>query len=409
MLFDLQDLQVFDKEWGWERVDAIQERIIPKLNILADRMEFLIAEIYGSDILIHYGHKSVPSSANMKSGYTKTGESRRNRPFDPNFNNLSDVGVGITPNAKGVKIPRKKPQKDPSKRYYDKVYGELSVVATDMRGTTTLGIRFGLESWTKAKYHPDVYGTYAWNVMRMKVNDLLIDAFGDNNFCYAYPPDSKNQCYTEDMKGSLNYELTKNGFTFIVFGERSLTNGLKELKDYADIVIKGAAIFPLLDLFVRQVSEQPIDAIDYRSLFMNWWNNESNNYYSKFDLTSGSSGNESKGESITRLLFERMFGKPFIKERPEWLKEKRGRALELDGFNQELKLAFEYQGVQHYKYIPRFHKDLEDFEKQKYRDQLKLEICKQKGVTLLQIPYGKEGDRLFIVEELQRLGYSVCI
>lgn len=407
MLFDIDDLQVFDKAWGWERVDAIQERIIPKLKILAGKMECLITDIYGSDILINYGHKSVPSSANIKSGYTKTGKSRRNSEFDPNFNNLSDVGVGITPNAKDVQILRDKLPKDVSKKYYDKVYGELAIVATDTRGEVTLGVRFGISSWARAKYHPNVYGEYAWNLKRAKINTLLTDIFKDDNFFYASMPDDRNQCHAEDINGILNYDLTKDGFAFVVFGERYLLNGLKSLKDYADIVSKSAAVFPLLDIFVRQVSSQSVEDIDYRALFQNWWDEKSEDYYSHFDLTSESSAGESKGEFKTRQIFEKIFGKQFVKQRPEWLKAtSRSKSMELDGFNPELNLAFEYQGEQHYKYIPLFHKDLNAFEEQKVRDITKMEICKQKGITLLQIPYTKEGSEVFIINELKKLGYE---
>lgn len=67
-------------DWGWDRVDKTQDIIIPKLKILAGRMECLIAEIYGSDVLKNYGHKSVPSSASGISGYTR--KVRKDQPFD---------------------------------------------------------------------------------------------------------------------------------------------------------------------------------------------------------------------------------------------------------------------------------------------------------------------------------------
>lgn len=66
------------------------------------------------------------------------------------------------------------------------------------------------------------------------------------------------------------------------------------------------------------------------------------------------------GEEISRGYFEYIFeGKKFIKSRPKWLKSPKNHSIELDGYCSELKLAFEYNGVQHYKFVPRFHKTME--------------------------------------------------
>lgn len=56
----------------------------------------------------------------------------------------------------------------------------------------------------------------------------------------------------------------------------------------------------------------------------------------------------SKSEEIARVVFQALFGQQFKKVRPEWLRYPlTGRLLELDGYNEELKIAFEYQGAQH--------------------------------------------------------------
>ena len=53
----------------------------------------------------------------------------------------------------------------------------------------------------------------------------------------------------------------------------------------------------------------------------------------------------SVGEVICKGYFERIFGKYFCKTRPEWLiNDDDGNRMELDGYNEELGLAFEYQG-----------------------------------------------------------------
>lgn len=87
------------------------------------------------------------------------------------------------------------------------------------------------------------------------------------------------------------------------------------------------------------------------------------------------------------LLFP---GHSFDKVRPRWLMNtvhQTGRCLELDGFCEELSLAIEYNGVQHYVW-PNFTKMTErEFSRQKERDALKAQVCKERGVCLLKIPY----------------------
>ena len=70
-----------------------------------------------------------------------------------------------------------------------------------------------------------------------------------------------------------------------------------------------------------------------------------------------------KSEQKCRELFEQITGKKFPKIRPKWLINDRGNQMELDGYCEELKIAFEYQGKQHYE-IVEFFKQTEDELKQ---------------------------------------------
>lgn len=94
---------------------------------------------------------------------------------------------------------------------------------------------------------------------------------------------------------------------------------------------------------------------------------------------------ESRSEKLCRYYLETIFNKPFPKQRPLWLKNnKTNRYLELDGYNEELKLAFEHNGIMHYKlYRSTTQKEFDDVQ---YRDQIKLDICKQNNVKLIVIP-----------------------
>ena len=114
-----------------------------------------------------------------------------------------------------------------------------------------------------------------------------------------------------------------------------------------------------------------------------------------------------KLEKWTLLALERIFeGKVFIKTRPSWLRNPRtGRACELDFFCDELKLAVEVQGMQHYVYPNSWHKNRTEFEEQVYRDRLKEDLCKQAGITLVHVPFTvqQKGVEGFLRAELQRL------
>lgn len=91
-----------------------------------------------------------------------------------------------------------------------------------------------------------------------------------------------------------------------------------------------------------------------------------------------------RGERITRAIFESLFGKAFPKLRPPWLRTARGTQLELDGYCEELGVAFEHQGNQHYstKYLSPSH-NLAAIQK---RDRRKRLLCRKRGVKLLAVP-----------------------
>jgi predicted Zn-ribbon and HTH transcriptional regulator len=100
----------------------------------------------------------------------------------------------------------------------------------------------------------------------------------------------------------------------------------------------------------------------------------------------------SVGENLTRQVFEEFFNKPFPSVRPKFLKY--NRCLQLDGFNEELKMAFEYQGNQHYTFPNHCHKTIEEYNKQLEHDQWKKEQCEKNNI------------RLFIINQFDDLDYS---
>lgn len=94
------------------------------------------------------------------------------------------------------------------------------------------------------------------------------------------------------------------------------------------------------------------------------------------------------GETECRRVLENIYGVPFKRIRPAWLiNHLTGRRMELDGYNEGLKIAFEYNGEQHYNSNHRFNKSQADFVAQVERDNLKVDICDQLGIYLITIPY----------------------
>lgn len=123
-----------------------------------------------------------------------------------------------------------------------------------------------------------------------------------------------------------------------------------------------------------------------------------NNLYSGRDLK-----NESKGESIVRRCLQNIFDKPFENVRIDEMKNKKTlRNMELDCYNEDLKIAAEYQGIQHYKFVPFFHTTIENFKRQRERDLIKKSLCKENGIFLITVPYNLKHDRIcrFIKSEL---------
>jgi hypothetical protein len=76
-----------------------------------------------------------------------------------------------------------------------------------------------------------------------------------------------------------------------------------------------------------------------------------------------------------------------IKEnvRPEWLRDSNLSRLELDIYLEEIKMAIEIQGIQHYQFTPYFHKTYQDFRDQRQRDREKRALCEGHGIKLIEI------------------------
>ncbi|MBP7774161.1 hypothetical protein KA078_00040 [Candidatus Woesebacteria bacterium] len=114
-----------------------------------------------------------------------------------------------------------------------------------------------------------------------------------------------------------------------------------------------------------------------------------------------------RSERACRKIFELIFGVEFPKKKPIWLKHSSGARLELDGYCQSIKVAFEYNGKQHYEFARMMHQKI-SLSKRKRYDKLKKELCSERGVKLFEVPYYVKLEVLpsYVIEKSRELGVS---
>ena len=84
---------------------------------------------------------------------------------------------------------------------------------------------------------------------------------------------------------------------------------------------------------------------------------------------------DTKNDRVCRESLQNYYRRPFPRTRLDFLKN-----LELDGFNPDLMIGFEYNRIQHYHYPNWIHKNQTEFEQQVRRDKFKLDACDASGV-----------------------------
>ena len=117
---------------------------------------------------------------------------------------------------------------------------------------------------------------------------------------------------------------------------------------------------------------------------------------------------ENISERICRKIFENIFNEKFSKRRPNWLLNPQNKKMELDGYCKKLRLAFEYQGVQHYKYVQKFHQT-RSFERQKTMDDVKRKKCEENNVILIDVPYTIDYEKMpkYIIQECKKRNIKI--
>lgn len=76
-------------------------------------------------------------------------------------------------------------------------------------------------------------------------------------------------------------------------------------------------------------------------------------------------------------------------------------ALFLDIYLPRLKLAFEYDGIQHFEYSEHFHGSRENFLQARRRDNEKDGVCEAQGITLIRVAYNEEMNKDLVLEKIE--------
>ncbi len=90
-----------------------------------------------------------------------------------------------------------------------------------------------------------------------------------------------------------------------------------------------------------------------------------------------------RNQEICRQIFQNIFNKEFKEVRLKDIGISEAGKLEYDGYNDELKMAFEYNGKFHFEKVF----DNQDLNLQKQNDKRKAELSQQYGITLVQVKY----------------------
>lgn len=181
-------------------------------------------------------------------------------------------------------------------------------------------------------------------------------------------------------------------------GQKGTWDKKSDIQEFALIMSDVPSIKNPKEQIILDQQENYTPSVNKVNKFKNLQNNNSKHFNSKTD---------SIGEQICRFHLSQRFNKPFLKERPDFLKNPVTNSnLELDCFCKELGLALEYNGRQHYEFTPKFHKSKNDFYNQKYRDKIKKQLCYENKIDLIEVPYSVSHEEIpiYIDQALEKLG-----
>lgn len=106
---------------------------------------------------------------------------------------------------------------------------------------------------------------------------------------------------------------------------------------------------------------------------------------------------------LTKVL-EKFYGPKnvYTGYHPMWAVSKKGVLLEFDMYIKDRNVLIEYNGIQHYKFTPYFHKTKTRFEEQKRRDRRKARLARKNGYQLIVFKYNEPLFEDYVVNKIER-------
>lgn len=118
---------------------------------------------------------------------------------------------------------------------------------------------------------------------------------------------------------------------------------------------------------------------------------------------------KSEGEKQCAQILANLTDKEFETIRsPDLINPETGQMMEIDVYNDELKLGLEYNGPQHYEFPNWTNCSYDEFRKQIARDEIKRMKCQENGIKLIEVPYTVKEVELYdyILDKMIKLGYK---
>ena len=117
----------------------------------------------------------------------------------------------------------------------------------------------------------------------------------------------------------------------------------------------------------------------------------------------------SKGERVCIQAMKKIYNVEFKSIWPNWLiNPETGMKMELDCYNEDIKIAVEYNGEQHYFWPNYTGQTKEQFMNQVKRDKLKQELCIKNKVYLIIIPYTIKDEDIYPYIRSKLLNINKC-
>jgi len=251
----------------------------------------------------------------------------------------------------------------------------------------------------------DCYGntkkTYEDYIKVAEINNVkIIDDITINNIPY-----SKNKFKVECNKCK-NIFLTSY---FYLSRNHTCFNCAHNMKTYEDYInLSKNKKYEFVNLTKDNIPKSTSSTIETKCNICNkiWFGR----YYDLLNGCGCPNCCSRKGEKLLRCVFSILFKNIFIKVRPTWLKTlETKRPLELDGYCEKLNLAFEYNGLQHYRIIKKYKMTEEDLNKRKLYDKIKSIKCKERGINLIIINVFKKFTIDYIYDSIIKGLNKSCI